>query len=112
MNKRPVNVYRPLSCLHFASENMGFEWVKQSLDLKEAIGAYTTIAPKSSVGLKTAKMPSMMPTKLGMKVQLKIRYNKPIQKRPAQNLWMPNEPNNKAMAMYKALLQVCGYWAA
>ena len=62
-------------------------------------GVYTTMAPKSSVVLKTAKMPSMMPTTPGMNVQLKTKYNKPIQKRPAQNLCMPNEPNSKATAM-------------
>ena len=67
---------------------------------------YTTMAPKSSVVLNTAKMPSMMPTTPGMNVQLKTKYSKPIQKRPAQNLCTPKEPNSKATAMYKALLQV------
>ena len=76
------------------------------------LGVYTTMAPKSSVVLKTAKMPSMIPITPGINVQLKTKYNKPIQKRPAQNLCMPKEPNNKAMAMYKALLHVWGYWAA
>ena len=85
---------------------------KQKCRREAGVGDYTTIAPKSSVVLKTAKMPSMMPTIPGINVQLKTKYNKPIQKRPAQNLCMPKEPNNKAMAMYKALLHVWGYWAA